>query len=347
MESLSESSAPQSVILNDYKLAVKFFMNKDFEKSYQIILKLHNVAYRNFAKGTILEEVFIKIVTLYLTELGLLLNSKDAASSFQLSRKEKKELIGKLRLSSYLDSLHEIYGSVRKVPSELLYQVFLVNYSCQHEIKQNDERFLVKQFDNLYSMLDFHGKADDKYLKRLVDMYIFNVLPDADDFYKAQDLVDSNPLVDTEKGRKRIKELKEVKKQEKKLKDKQAKEREAQEAQRLADEQAKKKAEQENANLKYKSLKQIKREHENSEELERQGRSPPTTGDGKSSIQQLRHRLEYLMRLTQRFCEKNYPVLIVLFIASLIAQRFIRTRRINVLEKLQETFRMAFKITYL
>lgn len=343
MESLSESSAPQSVILNDYKLAVKFFMNKDFEKSYQIISKLHSVAYRTFAKGAILEDVFVKIVTLYLTELGLLLNSKDG--TFQLPRKEKKELIGKLRLSQFLDSLYEIYGSVAKVPSELLYQVFLVNYLCQNEIKQGDERLLVKQFDNLYSLLDFLGASNDKYLRRLVDMYIFNVFPDADEFSKAKELVDSNPLVDTEKGRNRIKELQEVKKQEKKLRDKQAKEREAQEAQRLADEKAEKKAEQENASLKYKSLKQIKREHESTEELERRSRSPPSSGN--SSIQQLRHRLEYLMRLTRRFCEKNYPVLVIIFIASLIAQRFIRTRRINVFQKLQDTFRMAFKITYL
>lgn len=343
MDSLSESSAPQSVILADYKLALKFFMNKDFEKSFLIISKLHSVAYRTFAKGAIQEEVLIKIVTLYLTEVGLLLNSKDG--TFQLPRKEKKELIDKLRLSQFLDSLYDIYGSVAKIPSELLYQVFLVSYLCQHEIKQDDDRFLVKQFDNLYSLLDFHGASNDKYLRRLVDMYIFNVLPDADDFYKAKELVDTNPLVDTEKGRIRIKELQEVKKQEKKLRDKKAKEREAQEAQRLAEERARKKEEQDNANLKYKSLKQIKREHENSEELGRQSRSPARGSNG--SIQQLRHRLEYLMRLTRAFCEKNYPILVIVFIASLIAQRFIRTRRINVFQKLQDTFKMAFKITYL
>lgn len=345
--SLSDSSAPQSIILNDYKLAVKFFMNKDFQKSYQIILKLHNVAYRNFAKGTIQEDVFIKIVTLYLTELGLLLNSRDSGATFQLPRKEKKELIDKLKLSTFLDSLYDIYGSIARVPSELLYQIFLVSYSCQNELKQNDDRFLVKQLDLLYSLLSFSGKSEDKYLKRLVDMYVFNVLPDADDFYKAKELVESNPLIDTEKGRKRLKELQEVKKQEKKLRDKQVKEREAQEAQRLEEEKARRKAEQENANLKYKSLKQIRKEQEHSEELERLRRSQPSRSGGPSSIQQLRQRLEYLLHLTRQFCEKNYPVLVVVFIASLIAQRFIRTRRINVRQKLQETFKMAFKITYL
>lgn len=347
MESLLESSAPQSVIVNDYKLAVKFFMSKDFDKSYLLILKLHSVAYKNFKSGSIDEDIFVKIVTLYLTELGLLLNSKDASSSFLLSRKEKKELIDKLRRSTYLDAFYEIYGSIARVPSELLYQVCLVNYSCQNDIKGDDERFLVKQFDSLYSLLDFRGKASDKYMKRLVDMYVFNVLPDSDDFIKARSLVESNPLIDTEEGRKRLKELQEVKKQEKKLKDKQIKEREAKEAQRAADEEAKRKAEQESANLKYKSLKQIRREHENSAELERLERNQPSRQNERNSIAYIRQRIEYLLRLTRTFCEKNYPVLVVIFIASLIAQRFIRTRRINVIEKLQDTFRMAFKITYL
>lgn len=340
--SMMESSTPQTVIINDYKMALKFFINKDFGKSFLIILKLHEISYQNFDKGMLDEEVFIKIVTLYLTEIGLLLNPRETVSSFQLPRLERKELLKKLENSAFLDSLYSIYGSITEIPSELLFQIFLVNYTCQNLIRPEDPRHLLKQFQKLYPMLA--TKTNDRYMKRLIDMYVFNVLPDADEFETAFLVVRENPLFETATAKAKLEEIQILRKHEKNIRDKQIKERDSKEAKVAEEEKAKKKASDERKNLKYMSLKQIKKEHESEEPSKKLAAPRP---ESSFTVEQFKARLTYLLQLSKNIIQKNSPVILVVILLAFFSTRYLRTRKINLKDKLRETLLMAFKITYL
>lgn len=344
--SLMESSSPEKVIINDYKLALKFFVNKDFGKSFAIIQKLHDFCYKNFELGTLGEDYFIKIITLYLTEVGLLVNPKDTGNSYQLSRAERKELTQKLELWTFLDKLYEVYGDIARIPLELLFQVFLVNYTCQNVIAK-DHASLVQRFRKVYTMLDFNTHRNDKYLKRWVDMYIFNVLPDVEDFSTALRIADENPLINTEKAKTKLHELQELKVQERKLREKHAQELQSKEAKRLEQEKLRQRKAKDESDLKFKSLKQIRQEREKDDERRNRDANPVGRSSSNFTIDQIKSRLEYLLQMSSKFVQKNSPVLLVAILLAFIISRVIRTRRINIREKLVETMKMAFKVTYL
>lgn len=343
--SLMESSSPEKVIINDYKLALKFFVNKDFGKSFAIIQKLHEWCYKNFELGTLSEEYFIKIVTLYLTEVGLLVNPRDSSNAYVLPRPEKKVLIDNLERGIYLDNLLRTYGDVRKIPLELLFQVFLVNYTCQNVVGKEHPPS-AKNFAKVYSQLDFHSNLHDKYLKRWVDMYVFNVLPDAEDFATALRIAQENPLIDSDKAKVKLEELEELKKQEKKVREKKAREIQSKEAKRLEQENLAKRKAKDESDLKFKSLKQIRQERERDE-----NKRQDVNGAGRTSsnftFDQLKTRLEYLINVSSQVLQKNSPVILVTIVLAFIAARVLRNRRINLREKIQETLKMAFKVTYL
>lgn len=343
---LMESSSPEKVIISDYKLALKFFVNKDFAKSFPIIQKLHEYCYKNFELGTLGENYFIKIITLYLTEVGLLVNPKDTGNSFQLSRVERKELVQKLELGVFLDNLYKIYGSMSNVPLELLFQIYLVNYTCQN-VMSKDQQSLVKQFNKVYTLLDFKSNTNDKFLKRWVDMYVFNVLPDAEDFSTAFRVSEENPFIDTEKARTKLQELQELKKQEKKVREKKAQELQSKEAQRLEQEKIRQRKAKDESDLKFKSLKQIRQERERDESMRKEGTSSTNRSHSKLTIDQIKSRLEYLLHASSNVFQKNSSIILIVILLSFIASRIIRTKRINIREKIQETLKMAFKVTYL
>lgn len=339
-----ESSSPEKVLINDYKLALKFFVNKDFAKSFSIIEKLHDFCYKHFELGTLGEEYFIKIVTLYLTEVSLLVNPKDG-NGYQMSKVNRKKLVQKLEQGEFLDKLYGTYGEIPKIPLELLFQVFLVNYTCQNVVS-TEHSALARQFKKIYSLLDFSTASGDKYLKRWVDMYVFNVLPDADDFSTAFRVAEENPLINTDKARNKLEELQELKKQEKKVREKKAQELQSKEARRLEEEKAKQRKSKDESDLKFKSLKQIRQEREQDEEKRRVGANP-ASGNSQFTIEHLKSRLEHLLRISSSAIQKNSPVILAALLLAFIGSRFLRNRRINIREKLQETLKMAFKVTYL
>lgn len=340
-DSPMQSSAPQTVMLTDYKLALKLFMNKDFAQSFAIILRLHDAAYRNYERGLLSEDVFVKIATLYLTEVGLVLNPRESLGlAFALSRLKKRQLAQLLEQSTYLDSLHRIYGSLADVPLELLFQICLVYYTCQKAIRPDEPAFLPNMFRKVYHMIDFqHARTDDRHLKRWVDMFVFNVLPDADDFDTAFALADTNPLLDREKATTKLRELHELKRQEKRLREKSAKESEAREAKRVEAENARKRKEKEEKNLKYMSLKQIQKEHT----LEA---TPVPDKPQKATVEYVRARVEHFLELSRNSISKNSPVILLVLVLAFVSTAFLRRRRINLRDKLRETLLMAFKVTY-
>lgn len=344
--SLMESSFPEKVIINDYKLALKFFVNKDFGKSFAIILRLHDWCYKNFELGTLSEEYFIKIITLYLTEVGLLVNPRDSSNAYSLPRAEKKMLVDNLERGIYLDNLYNIYGGIARIPLELLFQVFLVNYTCQNVVGK-EHPHLAKHFGKVYAQLNFDKNVHDKYLKRWVDMYVFNVLPDAEDFATAFRIAQENPLIDSEKAKVKLEELEELKKQEKKVREKKAKEIQSKEAKRLEQEKLTKRTAKDESDLKFKSIKQIKQERERDEKMRRQQASSSSTSSSNFRFDLLKFRLEHLINASSTVIQKNSPVILISLVLAFIVGRVLRNRRINMREKILETLKMAFKVTYL
>lgn len=340
---LSDSSIPQSILVDDYKLALKLFMNKDFAKSYELTQKLQSVSFRSLQRGDLDDELFIKIFALYLTLVGLLINPAGLTGSFQIPRPEKKELLSKIQKGSFLQDLEEIYGNTSQIPTELLYQIGLVGFSCRNELNKENNRFLLEQFDTLYSEINFNKDPEDRYMKRLAEMYVFNVLPEFEEFKKAHSILHANPLLDNERGSKKLSEIEEMKKQEKKAKDRNEKERSQREQKRMEQLNEKKNEAKEKANLKYKSLKQIKQTHE----YERSSNTPEPHSDKNLSLEAIKERLLLIANLTRGYIKQNSPVIVVTAVILIIAAKFFKSRKINAMERVQDLMKMAFKITYL
>lgn len=342
-----ETSAPQTVIESDYKLALKHFVNKDFGKSYPTIVKLHDTCYRNFERNIITEALFIKIVALYLTQVGVLLNPLEANASFRLPIPERKRLLQSIEDNSVYNTLAQFYGGIREVPSELLYHAFLLNYACRKSV--SDPQSIAAEFQRVYYSLDFDtdNASNDRYLKRFVDIYVFNVLPDNEEFDLALQVAKGNPLLDSEKAETKLKGIRELRRQEKDSKENMTKAKMEEEKQRSMLEMEKKKRAKEEADLKYRSLKQIKQEHEKERTLKSNHLPLSHDKSNTSHINQLSLRAQYVMNLSKSFFIKNYTVILVILAMGFISTKLLRTRRINIKEKLRETLSMAFKVTYL
>ena len=119
------------------------------------------------------------------------------------------------------------------------------------------------------------------------------------------------------------------------------------EKQRSMLEMEKKKRAKEEADLKYRSLKQIKQEHEKERTLKSNHLSLSHDKSNTPHINQLSLRAQYVMNLSKSFFMKNYTIILVILAMGFISTKLLRTRRINIKEKLRETLSMAFKVTYL
>lgn len=329
--SMLELSTPQHIVLNDFQLALKLFLNKDFAKSFAIVKRLHAACYKQFSRDHIDEDTFVKIVSLYLTELGILVSSRETISPYQLPQAEKAELLEIVELDHLLDSLLAIFGDVADVPTELVAQVFLVKYQCL----KNKPEVLLKQFGNIHAILEFD---DDHHLKKLLDIYVFNVLPEANDFKLALAITAQNPLYDTEKAHTRLKELQEAKKQEERLQDKHRKEREAKRLQQEEAERKRKLEAAEKSSLKYVSLKHIRNAHE-------QENAP--TGVSAGRITDIKLKIRFYSLLASESVRKNSLAYIFVLACALIFGKLVRSRQVNVRERLADVIRMAVKVTYL
>lgn len=341
-----ELSVPQNVINADYKLSLKHFFNKDFHKSYALITKLHDCCYRNFERNIISEKLFIKIVNLYLTHVGMLFYPENAENRFQLPILERKALSERIKHNEFWSHLEAFYGSAAEVPPSLLYQVSLLNYAYSKEVTLADLKSIMDQFDHVYSSIDFNAKTDveKEYLKRFAELYVFKALPDAGRFDSALILLQKNPLLDSEQSKERLLKIKQIQSQERERHKKVAEERALEERAKKALEIEKREKERQEANLKYRSLKHIK-----------QAREKELTG----STDQLSHsatvkpieewilKAKFLIKLSNNFVQNNYLALLLALAITLITRRFARARNLNLLEKFQETVRMAFKVTYL
>lgn len=341
------SSAPESIISADYQLALKLFMNRDILEAFELSKKLKNVCIQNFERGHIQEDLLVKVLTLYLTEVGLLLNPKDFNTALQLHNKERQQLVKSLEEDELLRKVTEIFGSLADIPPQILYQIFLVYFTCQDILRPDDTNFVLNKFKVAHHELKFRATDLDTYLKRWLDMFIFNVLPASGEFEMAFALVESSQLYNTEKASAKLKEIQELKNQEKKLRDKNKKERETKEAQRIQRERERQRKEKEEKSLKYRLIQQIKREHESRDALKPSASSERGGDKEQWNLDRIRGRLSQLYMFSKSSFQANSPLILAVIVLLFISSRVLRTRKINLREKFKETMQMAFKVTYL
>lgn len=338
-----ESSTPETILATDYKLAMKSFINKEFQRSFPLIRKSCAQAILTFQKGYMNEELFVKIVVLYLTELALVLSSRDS-QLFMLPKRERDTLITELKGDELFLKIHEIFGSISEFPSILFYQLYLVYYTCTDIF--NDPDYVLHKFEEAYSNIDFstHNSKLDKYLARFLDMYIYNVLPGAEKWQTAYAIAQSNPSIDKQKALLRIKEIESVSIQEKKVREQNKKDRQQHEKKLLEQEQERQRKEREEKSLKYKSLKQIKQESDSSSN---EKFIPQDRVSTMPSVAELREKVTKMYLLMRGNLIKYSPVLAAVLAILLVVLRVVSVKRINLREKLKETLAMAMKVTYM
>lgn len=329
MSDESTSLSSGNLVENSYKLALKFFMNKNFEKSFDILKNQYHQGFKQLTAGVINELLFMKILNLYLTEVGLILQSNH---EFKVSKLEKQQLIHDLKQDTILTRLLEVYEGFDKIPLEILYNLYLINYIGL------DLPLVYKKLMQIYPNLNFY-KGDDKFLRKLVELLAIKILPEMELLDDAKQLVKENPLLrDKSFYLDKINQIEtdKLKQQEHQqhLKQKQIREQAQQEKKNKMDK-----------DLKYKSLKQIKQAKagENGDDVKDQ--TAPTNNN--TDLNALRDKLLYNFTITRKWLQKNSPLLLLAIIVMFIGRRVLKARNVNVMNNLKETLGMAFKISYL
>ncbi|RLV92026.1 hypothetical protein JA1_003336 [Spathaspora sp. JA1] len=320
----SVTLSPSSVNANktmetNYKLALKLFMNKNHDKSFSLIHQLYQDSFIQYQANSISENLFIKIINLYLIEIGVALKEKQLVDCSDLTS------------NSLINKLGKIY---ERIPSEILYNYHLVFVSNRDTLIPDKHPYLT-QLKSQYMNLHQRGKYNDKFLK----LVVFEILPIFDEFAAAQNII-SHSTTFTEIDWKRLQDIQmnksEIKHQEKLKKE--------EEVRKQQEELKKQRQLQSESNIKYKSIKEIQKQYA-SESVT----SPvaTTTSDSNRSLSELREKLVYVTNLLKGYIKDNSLIIIVVLILLFISKRFINIKKVNLKEKIIDTIKMAFKFSYL
>ncbi|CAI5759668.1 unnamed protein product [Candida verbasci] len=300
---------------NEYNLALKLFKNKNFEKSFNLIHSIYQKSFIEFSKSLISENLLIKIINLYLVEIGLVVRDKLLN---QISLNVAYNAISSNEIKNHLISTWS-----NNIPNEILYNFHLLLIT-NPELIHNKEEYLneIKQLS--------YNLTVDKYSSQFLNLIKFEIYPYFDKFEESRILIGDNQnelnkidkieqfkkdtLIENERKRKEFEKLKLEK-------EKQARELQTQH-------------ELENT-LKYKSIKEIQRSYSN----EKAARPAEPQQD------QLKQKLMYIYSISKEYLMKNYLFLFVLIALIIVSTRFLKG--VNVREKLIETVKMAFKFSYI
>lgn len=308
------------LVENNYKLALKQFINKNFIGSFKLIHDVYYTSFNEYRQGTISEDLLIKIINLYLVVVGVCLKNKSL----------DQVLVNAARNSF---TSNEIINQIKSVwleldiPYEIKYNMQLVYISNQELIC--DKEGYLRNLKKWYINID----TDDKFGNKLLDLVKFEILPQFNQYDESERLIGDN-----EEELQRLRQIKNEKEEYlNKVKQEQI------QAEKLAKEaKIKEEAEAKNAakelNLKYSSLKEIINNY-NKED----SRAPVRNLDRQQS-QSLKKKLTYILSITRNYLAKNSIVLVVLIILILGSSRYLRNA--NIKDKIVETVKMAFKFTY-
>lgn len=339
--SQSFSSASRQTARNSYKLAVKYFVNKSFAKSYELVSRLYDASFDQVSSGVIPPLLFTQIVNLHLTLLALILDeSKNVVVA--LSDSDRAAHVAALADGDVLKRTQQIYGSdPADLPSEIVHSYCASLVASRNSVFAEDAAYLARidQVVYTYVAYDCDPASDDPAAAlraKVASLYVFEVLPSLGKYAEARNFIERHFGAGAPDALARLQRVRTEREAEREAEQQRQAQRQAQRDARDARE-AKPPAE----DLHYRTLRQIR-------EL---GAAPPAPAPRRDvagfHVAQLRQRLIYQWQLSRAYLEDNYPVILVVVVALLMGTRFVRTRRINLREKLFDTVRMAFKVSYL
>ncbi|CAH6721766.1 hypothetical protein CLIB1444_07S01970 [[Candida] jaroonii] len=308
---MNESVSTSTIIESEYKLALKFFMNKNFNKAFEMIKVQYQNVFNNYQAEIIEEKLYYKIIDLYLIIVGMILLSNEV----KISKSEKTTIVDDLKNDVILNNLSKYKQD--EIPTETIFNLYLTIY-IGLDIEEAYEKFM-KMYPNL--------EINDIYTQKWLELLILKILPGMNKISDGKQLVRENNL--DERLLDRLQELE-------KEKDLEFEKQQNLKHQRTRDQKKKESQAKLDKDLKYKSLKQIR---ESSEIV----KPEPQTKD----IETLKDKLLYQLKLTRNYLQNNSPILAAVVIMLLIVIRILRVKKVNIGQSLKETLKMAFKISYL
>ena len=347
-------------ISNSYQLALKHFLSRKFQKSYELIKPLYTVVFDKFANGALPETLFVKVVNLYLLEIGLYLDG--TKSDFKLPKNEYDSIIQDLSEDKILINLEKVYvpGFIGKadytlashLPSEVLFNLFLTVFVNRSVVFDNDpkySKFLRCIEESVYNIQDQY--KTDPFAAKIIDLYVFEVLPLVENFQKARAFVKLNEAF-KETEEESVSRLDRIEAEIETKRAKEKKERDARLAKRQQEERIERERKEEQKkqlDLKYRTLNEIKK-------ASVAGSAPIKVSGGSENdknmslalnMAQIQSKVAYLSKLLGHYVQDNYQVMLIVILAFLLGTRYIRSRKINLRKQIIETLRMAFKVSYI
>ncbi|ODV77723.1 uncharacterized protein CANTADRAFT_7222 [Suhomyces tanzawaensis NRRL Y-17324] len=334
---LSSTLKSHKLIESNYNLALKLFVNKNFEKSYGLTSQLYQQGFSDFKNGFITEKLFIKIISLYIIETGVSLTQPG------LSDDRKAHTINAIKEEEVLKRLINLYQFEYLIPLEILYNHYLLIISNKELILGADSSWFIKKLGRLYSSIN-QGPQDDKYLKKLIDLYVFEILPTYDNFDESEIIIREDQLysTDLESNLAKLKEIKQSKKTKQDAEKKRMKEKQKLEKELKQKELQKQKELEKSQNLNYKSIKEIQKQY-SGESSEPRNLPAKTT----SQFEEIRKKLMYVYGISKNYLKDNGIVVALVILALVATSKFVNFRKINFKERVRETIKMAFQISYL
>jgi hypothetical protein len=331
MDSITGSSILSNRVIEDnYKLALKLFVNKNYEKSWAIITDLFSQSVSEFQRGLIGEKVLVKVISLYLVELGVNLTQEPHLVD--------DERANSLTSKALRNQLVDIFGTIATVPIELWYNYYLI-FATNRVLYAGDGQF-VEDIDQLYLAVP---SSTSKYYGKFVDLYVYEILPSLDRFDHANAVIGSNAVYGEDiSGAKAKLDMVRSDRQKQLDYEKQLHEervRKQQEAQAEREALAKARSQKQ---LDYVKLTELSKSKDLAASSSDRRNSP-----SQSQVQVIMSRLRYVVGLTSAYIRQNGVILVAVLAVALISLRFINYRKLNLRERVSETIKMALKVTYM
>lgn len=331
---------PRKWVEENYQLALKLFMGKSFERSFDITKKLYRASFHQLSNETIPEALFVKIMNLYLTEIGLFLEKSNNGHHFHVSKRERDEIALELRQDKLLDELLVFYGDdINRIPPAVLFNLLLVYY-LNYEVIFETKSDLVSKFTRVYGVLD---PRDDPFIRRLSDLYIFQILPDFGREKEAENLIRDSSLYASavDESLKKLSLAVAERDTKKKKAEEEAKNKQLRASEEKQRRERAERDQRQKRDLQYQTLNLLKQKA--AESVPSLDRATPRPLE----VESLKQRAMYVYLIAKDYLAKGSPIVLLVIAALFLAGRMVNWRRLNVREAIQETVKMAFQVKYL
>lgn len=306
---------PSKLLEDNYKLALKLFVNRNFEKLFAIASQLYAQAVQEYPRGLVLETLLVKIICLYIAEITTIAEQEVA---FETGA----------NVDQVINDMEGLFGNRRNVPAEVLYNYYLA--AKGHKVLS----LLTLEISQILNTFTYNRESS-KYEKNLARLYI-DLLVEQDRWDDAKAFVGLCPVFTTSDLH-QLEDWKQVqenqRKQDQLLKQKrdlEAKQKKAEQIKQHRDRQ-----------LEYVKLNEMRQQ---------QDRPTNKRQPSEQDVQLLTQRLYYLMDLLKVYFRDNSLVIGVVVVAMAIALRYVKLNRATmntIKDRVVDTVKMAMKITYL